>query len=91
MQRGPRRSSRLKQSLLEERGLLQRRKRRERQRNQRQRTKRRKLHATNDTRVHSSHIEEQLENVGENQDDGRQSNLGLHADHAAVSEILYRR
>ena len=26
--------------------------------------------ATNDTRVHSSHIEEQLENVGENQDDG---------------------
>ena len=30
-------------------------------------------------------------NVGENQNDGRQSNLGLHADHAAVSEILYRR
>ena len=48
--------------------------------------------ATNDTRVYSSHSEDAAA-VGECWKRTKmtdQSNLGLHVDHAAISEILYR-
>ena len=74
-QRGTRRSSRLKQS---KQSLLEQREETRLTSVAKATRKTKKLTAanketeaaTNDMRVHSSHIEEQLENVGENQEDG---------------------
>ena len=73
-QRGTRRSSRLKQSkqsllkLREETRLTSVAKATRKTKKSTAANKETEA-ATNDNRVHSSHIEEQLENVGENQDD----------------------
>ena len=94
MQRGIRRSSRFKQSkqsLLEETRLTSEAKVTRKTKKSTVANKETEA-ATNDMRVHSSHSEDiAVGECGKRTKTTDQSNLGLHADHAAVSEILYRR